>query len=89
MIDNSPKKLWFRVKVAGSEALQGFSQLLQGEIFATHSGLFDEGALYARLCRMGFHPAWIKRDGSVALSLRDPVAGPVVLQCETIAVTLH
>ncbi|WP_122339481.1 hypothetical protein [Pseudomonas caricapapayae] len=89
MINSVPHKLWFRVRIAGSEPLQSLSQLLQGEICATYSGALDEPALYARLCKLGFEPAWIKQDGSVALSLYDPVAGAVVLQCETIAVTLH
>jgi hypothetical protein len=89
MIDNLPQKLWFRVKVSGSEALHSLSQLLQGEICATYSGALDEPAVYERLRKLGFQPAWIRRDGSVALSLQDPVAGVVVLQCETIAVTLH
>lgn len=84
-----PQKLWFRVKVARSSAADSISRLLQGELLAADCGLLDEPALYIRLCKLGFKPAWVRCDGSVALSLRDPVAGTVVLKCETTAVTLH
>lgn len=52
-------------------------------------GWLDGQTLFDQLNRQGMDPVWVKRNLSPAIRLVDPVAGQVVLRCETAVVTLH
>ena len=52
-------------------------------------GWLDGQTLFDQLNRQGMAPVWVGRSISPAIRLVDPVAGQVVLHCETAVVTLH
>lgn len=70
------------------EAKAQLSSALARLIGLAHLGWLDGQALYDQLMLLGMGPVW---DQSVSPSIHvmDPVAGQVVLRCETATVTLH
>lgn len=65
------------------------SRLLTQALQYVDLGLLDGQALYQWLKAQGLQPAWVNGGATLAIRLRDPVAGEVLLCCEAVTETLH
>lgn len=71
------------------EAKAQLSSALLRLIELARVGWLDGLSLFDQLVRLGMGPVWLQPSASPSIHLMDPLAGQVVLRCETATVTLH
>lgn len=71
------------------EAKTQLSAALVRLIELARVGWLDGQTLFDQLVRLGMGPVWLQSSASPSIHIVDPLAGQVVLRCETATVTLH
>jgi hypothetical protein len=89
MQPQTPTRSEIRLVELAAEANAPLSFALVRLVGLARLGWLDGQTLFDQLNRQGLAPEWVRRNLSPAIRVVDPVAGQVVLHCETAVVTIH